>query len=118
MPPPAAPVEPHPDAGATAALPLDDDIKAIVEATRRIHDMTVEEYAELRASLTIAGEANDAEAATRRVWARAKITTTHAQELLRRVFFERFQKSDEDRAAFEEELNEQLDRRRARSDTR
>lgn len=106
------PIEASPDAGETAPLIPSGEVKAQLMAIRRIHEMTVDEYAALRASLALVLETEGAGGA-QRVWAEARLPLAEDQERLRQRFFRLFQKSPAEREAFESALRAHLRKLRA-----
>jgi hypothetical protein len=102
--PAALPIETADDAGATVAI---DELKAQVAAIRRVHEMTVEEYARLRAALVVATE-NGGKEAEQPIWLEARIPTAADQERLRQRFFDLFQRDPSQRGAFESVLRSQI----------
>jgi hypothetical protein len=107
------PIERASDAGATIGLAAPEDMKAQILAIRRVVEMSIDAYAELRASLEIARAAGG-EAAEGAVWSRAGLPRQADQEALRRRFFALFRDDPTQRDAFERALGGHLLARRSR----
>jgi len=105
MPPPSGPAA---DAGATIGIADAGEARDLVAAIRRVHAITLDEYARIRAALVVATE-SEAE-----IWSRAGLPAVEDQERLRKRFFDRFQDEPEVRSQFERKLRDAVRKLRGR----
>jgi hypothetical protein len=96
------------DAGATIGIAEPDATRDLVAAIRRVHAITLDEYARIRAALVVAAEPEE------EIWSRAGLPAAQDQERLRKRFFDRFQDEPEVRAQFERKLRDAVRKLRGR----